>query len=81
MTDCTDPNCKYRGAKVKKEWTTFFAHQAINANLDYLSEKTKYFFCSSDDNDRHEIILPEGIEFDDLIRFIGKKVKITIEVV
>ena len=82
MTECTDPNCKHRGLKIlKREWVTTFVDQAINANLDYLSEKTKYFFCGSDDNDRHEVILPEGLEFDDLIAFVGKKVRITIEVI
>jgi hypothetical protein len=68
---------------MKREYVTNWGIEKIEANIEEMPiPKTRFF--NKTENGRYgktEIIVPDDLTFDHLCLFIGRKTKVTIEII
>jgi len=65
---------------MKKEFVTYWTTEKVGAYLHKMPWTRQRFFRDSKGLPE-EIIIPDDITYNDLLGFMGKKTKVTIEVI
>lgn len=64
---------------IKKEFITYWDHETISPASQRVLDRHFFLASGSGKEKRAEMLIPDNIRYLDIIGFMGKKTKITIE--